>query len=271
MITDLNETLRQLLIKEMPIENHEVDIEFSLPKRDWAAKLSRPTINLYLHDIRENMELRQNNWVVETDEKGRATKRQPPRRVDLAYLVTAWTTAIEDEHRLLWRALGALFRHPELPQELLQGRLKEATVPLPASVAQADQIPNMADVWGVLDNELKPSLHLVVTLPLDLAREMTSPLVLTKRIQVGQGVTGEGPFQEMTQIAGRVQDEQGQPLAGARVTVRERGVTAQTDEEGRYTFPHLEEGQYTLVVSASGREATEHRITVLSPRYDLEA
>jgi len=42
MITDLDETLKQLLIKEMPIENNEVDIKFDLPKRNWAAKLSQP-------------------------------------------------------------------------------------------------------------------------------------------------------------------------------------------------------------------------------------
>jgi protocatechuate 3,4-dioxygenase beta subunit len=105
--------------------------------------------------------------------------------------------------------------------------------------------------------------------PLDLAQEITGPLVLTKRIRVGQGLTGEGPFEEITQIAGTVRNEQGQPLAGATVSVREKGFTAWTDEEGRYTFPNLEEGQYTLVVSAPGREPAEHMVTVMSPRYDL--
>ena len=60
MITDLDKTLKQLLIKEMPIENNEVDIKFDLPKREWAAKLSRSTLNLYLYDIQENTELRRN-------------------------------------------------------------------------------------------------------------------------------------------------------------------------------------------------------------------
>ncbi|RLC55156.1 MAG: DUF4255 domain-containing protein, partial [Chloroflexota bacterium] len=51
MLTDLDETLKQLLIKNIPIKNNEVDIQFDLPKRDWSAGLSRPTINLYLYDI----------------------------------------------------------------------------------------------------------------------------------------------------------------------------------------------------------------------------
>lgn len=270
MITDLDDTLKQLLIQEMPIHNNEVDIQFDLPKRDWATGVSRPTINLYLHDIRENTELRRNEWVVERDGNGRATKKRQPRRIDLTYLVTAWTSTIEDEHRLLWRALWVLFRYPELPANILQGSLREATVPIPTFVAQPDQVPNMADVWGVLDNELKPSLHLVVILPLDLVQQMTSPLVFTKRVQVGQGLNGEGPFQEIIQIAGMVRDQEGEPLVGARVDVKERGFSAQTDEEGRYTFPNLEEGSYTFVVSTPEGEESEHAITVLSKRYDLE-
>jgi hypothetical protein len=270
MITDLDETLKQLLIKEMPIENNEVEVKFDLPKRKWAAKLHRPTINLYLYDIRENTELRRNEWVVERDNNGRATKKKAPARIDLAYLVTAWTSTVEDEHRLLWRVLWALFRNPVLPEEILQGSLKEATVPIPTSIAQPDKIPNIADLWGVLDNELKPAIHLVVTLPLDLAQVITGPLVLTKRIRVERGTTGEGPFQEITQIAGTVRDEEGHPIAGAMVSVKGTGFTTVTDEEGRYTFPNLPEGRYTLVVSAPGRESREHSITVLSERYDLK-
>lgn len=270
MIHELDETLKQLLITEMHIENSEVEIQFDLPQRDWTAGVSKPTLNLYLYGITENTELRRNNWVVERGGNGQATKKRPPRRIDLTYLVTAWTSTVEDEHRLLWRALWALFRHPELPEELLQGSLRQTTMPIPTSVAQSDQMPNIADVWGVLDNELKPSLHLVVTLPLDLAQEMTSSLVFTKRIQVGQGLTREGPFEEITQIAGTVRDEGGQPVSGAMVSVRERGFTAQTDEDGRYTFPNLGEGQYTFVVSAPERETKEHSITVLAREYDLE-
>jgi len=269
MLTDLDETLKQLLIKEMPIENNEVDIKFDLPKREWTAKLSRPTINIYIYDIRENTDLRRNEWIVERGNNGLATKRKAPVRIDLAYLVTAWTSTAEDEHRLLWRALWALFRHQELPDEVLQGSLREATVPIPASVAQPDKIPNVADLWGVLDNELKPSLNLVVTLPLDLAKEITGALVLSKRIRVEEGITGEGPFQEITQIAGTVRDKKGQPIAEATVSLKEKGITAQTDQEGRYTFPNLPEGDYTLVVSAPEREPKEHSITVLSDRYDL--
>jgi hypothetical protein len=269
MLTSLDDTLKQLLIEEMPIENHEVDIQFDLPKREWSAKLSRPTVNLYLYDLRENTELRQTNWVVERDDNGQATRKKPPRRIDLAYLITAWTSTAEDEHRLLWRALWALLRYPELPEDVLQGSLKEAEVPIRGSVAQPDQIPNVADLWGVLDNELKPSLHYVATLPLDLAQVITGPVVRTKRIRVEQGMLREGPFEEILQVAGTVRDGEGQPVAGATVRVQERGFTATTDEEGRYTFPNLPQGKYTFVVSPPEGKPKTSDVSVLSQDYDL--
>lgn len=269
MLTELDETLKQLLINEIPIENHDVDVAFDLPKREWSAKLSRPTVNLYLYDVRENTELRHTEWVVERDGNGQATKRRPPRRIDLSYLVTAWTSTPEDEHRLIWRALWSLLRYPELPEDVLQGRLKETDVPIRASIAQPDEIPNVADLWGVLDNELKPSLHCVATLPLDLAQEITGPVVHTKQIRIEQGVLGGGPFEEIIQIAGTVRDGDSKPVAGATLRVEGRGLTATSDEEGHYTFPNLPQGTYTFVVSPPGGKPKAHEVSVLVPDYDL--
>lgn len=35
MIKELDEVLRQFLIKELPIKNGEVEISFDQPKREW--------------------------------------------------------------------------------------------------------------------------------------------------------------------------------------------------------------------------------------------
>jgi hypothetical protein len=209
MLTDLDKTLKQLLTQTIPIKNNEVDVQFELPRRDWSAGLLRPTINLYLYDIRENTGLRANEWIIERSEDGRATKKKPPLRINVSYMVTVWANILEDEHRLLWRTLATLMSYKELPPEVLQGELAHATVPIPITTAQPDDIPNTADLWGALDNELKATIHLTVTLPLDIAKAITGPLVLTKRVRVEQGLTREGPFEEIIQTADTARDEDG--------------------------------------------------------------
>ncbi len=63
MIADLDETLRKLLVEELPVKNGEIDIEFDQPNREWSAKLTKPTVNMFLYDLRENAELRRHQYM----------------------------------------------------------------------------------------------------------------------------------------------------------------------------------------------------------------
>ena len=187
MISELDEILKQLLIKKVPLEPSEVDISFEIPNREWAASISKPTVNLYLYDIRENHELRTYDWTVERNNDRTATKRRAPLRMDLSYLVTVWTSDVGDEHRLLWRVMATLSRHSSLPEELLQGKLKEQELEIRTTTAQPDGLfKNPADFWSALDNQIKPSISYVVILPLDLEMAETAPVVLEKALRMKQ-------------------------------------------------------------------------------------
>ena len=35
-----------------------VDVKFDQPKREWSSRISKPTLNLFLFDMRENLRLR---------------------------------------------------------------------------------------------------------------------------------------------------------------------------------------------------------------------
>ena len=61
MFSDVDETLRSHLISDMPIHGGEVDIEFDRPTREWSSRLSKPTLNLFLFDVRERPEFRDSN------------------------------------------------------------------------------------------------------------------------------------------------------------------------------------------------------------------
>ena len=108
MIQSLDETIKKIILEKGQFNSSDVDIRFDQPTRDWSAGLTKPAINCYLYDVRENRELRNREWIVDRQPNGQAKKKIAPLRVDLSYLITAWTTEVEDEHAVLWRLLVAL-------------------------------------------------------------------------------------------------------------------------------------------------------------------
>lgn len=162
MIQDLDDTLKELLVRKVPLEPALVDIDFAMPTKDWAARIQKPTVDLYLYDLRENLDLRGNEPLIER--RGTlADEQRPPVRIDLTYLITVWASDIADEHQLLGTLLGALLRYPRLPAEVLQGAMRHQPLPLRAWIAQPERTPNAWDVWGTLDGRLKAGISYVVT------------------------------------------------------------------------------------------------------------
>jgi hypothetical protein len=45
MIDDLDEALRKLLLRELPVKNGEVETAFEQSRREWSAWFGRPTLN----------------------------------------------------------------------------------------------------------------------------------------------------------------------------------------------------------------------------------
>jgi len=270
MISDLDETIRQLLTKKGALDPAEVDITFKTPDREWSASISKPTINAYHYDIRENHQLRGTEWVITKENNGNATKKKTPSRIDLSYLITVWTNDIVDEHRLLWHVLATLFRYRELPEDVLSGQLSGHKNPIQAMAAQPDGLfNNPADFWSALNNEIKPSINYIITLPLDTEMAFTAPVVRTKIIKIKPP---NADAEQIIQVAGIVY-EKGKPNQGipeARVIAKEAGMTTMTDTEGYYSFPKLSTGKHTFQVLVTGKKAKETTVTIPATNYDLE-
>ncbi|NJP11950.1 MAG: DUF4255 domain-containing protein [Leptolyngbyaceae cyanobacterium RU_5_1] len=162
MIQDLDETLRELLVQKVPIDSGAIDIKFEMPSKDWETKLQKPTINVFLYDVRENHELRSNEQFLARN-GAIATETAAPIRMDLSYLITVWTKEIADEHRLLGTILKTLLRYPILPADVLRGEMVNQSLPLRAWITQPDRTPNAWDFWGALDGRLKASFSYLVT------------------------------------------------------------------------------------------------------------
>ena len=194
MIRDLDETIEQLLITRAPTgsELAGADISFDLPDADWRAGLETLTVNCYLYDIRENVELRTVEPPVQRSADGsRAVRRQPPVRIDCAYCITAWSPATDEsvleEHRLLGQVLRVLLRHRTVPADVLQGSLTDQIPPYPTLIASPDGVKNPPEFWGALDQQLKPSLNYVLTLAVSLdeapAEAAMPPVVEEVRVE----------------------------------------------------------------------------------------
>lgn len=166
MIHEVDDVLRALIRAEV-LEGRQIAVVFDAPTREWAAKVNAPMVNLYLYDIREDMRRRERGLHNEYDERGAiVARRRPPRFFKLSYLITAWTKRPEDEHRLLSSLLGCLLRYEALPPERLTGSLAEVGAAVPMSIAlPPPEDRSFADVWSALGGELKPSLDLVISVP----------------------------------------------------------------------------------------------------------
>lgn len=186
MLDDLDKTLENLLRSRGGI-GPDIEIAFDQPNREWSARLSRPTLNLYAFDIRENLKLRSVEREI-TRNGNIASVARPARRIDVTYLVTAWARKIEDEHRLLWRGLSVLKRLPDIAPAQAEGALRYSRLDIPVWVAETNpnHSVNLVDLWSVLDNQMRLGFTLVITLELDLAHVEEAPLVLDATIRTGR-------------------------------------------------------------------------------------
>jgi hypothetical protein len=193
MIHDVDQLLEKIVRRDA-LNGSAVELVFDAPTKDWVARRSAPAVDLYLYDIREDLERRVPAWEDIKDEGGKVSdRRQPPRRFRLAYLVTAWTQRPEDEHRLLSSLLSCFLRNAMLKPGELEGALAEPDMPLYIDVAQPpSQDRSLADVWSALGGELKPSLDVVVTAPMIMGRSAAfgPPVLLGPTI--GIAATGAG-------------------------------------------------------------------------------
>jgi hypothetical protein len=145
-------------------------ISFDLPDATWRSALTALTVNSYLYDVRENLDMRTYEAIMTRSADGRqAARAPPPIRIDCSYCITAWSIAaadaVLDEHDLLSQVLVVLLRNQTINAAALQGSLVGQIPPYPTVIASQDGIvKHHPQFWTALDQKLKPSLNYVVTL-----------------------------------------------------------------------------------------------------------
>ena len=188
VIHEVDSALRTLIEREAA-GMRDVEIVFDAPTREWAGRRNSPTIDVYLYDIREDLRRRERGMHNVYDESNLVVSRRlPPRHFKLSYLVTAWTQRPEDEHRLLSSLLLCFLKYDALPADVLTGPLTELGLPIPITIAlPPPEDRAFADVWSALGGELKPSIDIVVSTPLDTGQSFHTgpPVEVPPRVSLG--------------------------------------------------------------------------------------
>jgi hypothetical protein len=198
MIDEIDAALRSLL-KDEALGGADVEVVFDAPTKDWAARRNAPMVNAFLYDIREDMRKRTRGMVNEYDDHGVVVgRRLPPRFYNLSYLVTAWTQRPEDEHRLLAQMLMCFSNYDAVPPDRLDGQIGRLGLPVELRISlPPPEDRSFADVWTALGGELKPSIDVVVSVPLEPARTFPAgppvrdTTVLTMRDLEGGAIDSE--------------------------------------------------------------------------------
>ena len=280
MIDDLDRSLEKLLQLELgsPLP---FDLSFTIPDKAFTpVSAVRNTINCYLYDLRENRELRSVAPYVERLPGGQVQRKYPAERVQASYCITAWSPAMvtaginppQDEHKLLADVLRVLLRYPELPAGVLVGTLAGQTPAPPTVVIQPDATKIVNDFWTAIGGQLRPSLDYRVSLALDYRDKISGPMVTTQVNRFSQADLPSAP-DEQIQIGGRVTNSAvpPKPVAGAWVRLDAGGLTAVSDDDGRFIFQGVVRGAHVLNVRAVGFADATRAIQVPEPsgHYDL--
>jgi hypothetical protein len=269
---------------------------FAIPDEAWRNRVSNGTgtrLNIYLYDVHENRDFHRSNWDnIEIPGTGTAQPSMPPVYLDCHYLLSAWsatqegespvTSPIPDEHLILGEALRVLMRNPDVSPVSLGitggGTIFQhprAHVYLKTAPPEPPQALN--EFWSTMKLSWRPTIHLIVTAPLDLLRDAQPGAMVTVLIQrYGQrdGVTDallSGTLEERINIGGWVlRNGTDAPISGAVVQRIDTGgqilEETRTDLQGRFLFIGLHRGNHRLRAQAQGRGTVTRTLNLPNSR-----
>jgi hypothetical protein len=265
-LADLDEVLRKLLKRELGKHGFEgVEIAFDAPSRDWSGKLTGPTVNLFLYDIREASEPSS----VESSQRqlnGNTVVASPALRLEVTYAITAWTKAVEDEHRLLSQILAILHTFTDIPGDILNGR---AALIGQVNAKLGRPMEEKADFWTAVGGQYKPAVDYALTLALESgAYEVRGPEVRTQVVRHRLSDAPRRTMVEMTRFGGKVVDGEGAPLRDVWITLPELGLFAASNPQGRFLLQRVPPGKHKLL--ARTREGAEAKAEIAVPGAVLD-
>ena len=222
MLTQIDESLEAFLRAMVPLSAVDIDVSFEPPTEEWAAKLTRPTVSVYLWDIRRSTGRAVTG--VETFERdGVQMRRMALPRVELNYVISVWTTEYADERTLMGSLLSAVLGHGEVPHAYLPAGI--ADLPSPTIlVARAED-----SAVYTFDSRMKTPLNIRLVTVVDTGAGVPTATSVGEIILGVSDVSTGATDEPLRRVAGECTDP-----AAVGATVRSPYGVATVNVAGRF-------------------------------------
>ena len=238
-------TRRSATLLKRELERHGfegVDIAFDAPATDWSAKLTNPTVNLFLYDLREN--------VAEADviDAQHARQRRGDRRA-AADAARGHLLGDRLDEGGAGRAPAALAGAGDPLLARLSARRPARRPARISSLLRAIETEvgrpkeEKADFWTSIGGRYKASIDYAVKLEVESGLTFTrGPEMRSQTVRLGLKDAPARTVEELQRFGGVVRDKDGEPVANAWVALPDIGRFASTNAEGQFTFDNMRPG-----------------------------
>lgn len=255
MLNSILQTLAEMLTNGTVLTSTE-QIDFGHPAslENSNRELS---LNLYLYDVRISKKIPTNGRQVERhfDESRQVAEiSRAPSWFDISIVITARDRTVLGEHRLLSETLLLLMRSRVLREEFLTHDLR-GHGNLSLSVTNDPPI-DVGSLWSSLSIPIRPAIYLTVTVPFNVWRKTTVPLVTERHFGVNNStpaISKSGSKTQKVAIAGIVKNTlNSKPLKRVRIMLQGTEKSVTSNEEGYFIFEDLTSGDYILHLKRTG-------------------
>lgn len=249
MLNSILQTLAEMLTNGSVLTSTE-QINFSHPGslENSNRELS---LNLYLYDVRVSKKMPNNGRQVERyfdDSRQVAEVCRAPSWFDISIVITARDRTVLGELHLLSETLLLLMRSRVLREEFLTPDLR-GHGNLSLSVTSDPHI-DVVSLWNSLSIPIRPAIYLTVTVPFNVWRKTTVPLVTERHFGVNNSIPAISRSTSKTQrvaIAGIVKNSlNSKPLKRVQIILQGTEKSVTSNEEGYFMFENLTSGNYIL-------------------------
>jgi len=301
-LNDLNTLLEKFFRFKLSTTDDDYSIVFYPPLKSNTSTPDNILVNIYLFDIRENVELKINEWEFVQNGSGGFSKKKPPIMLDLFYMLTvhgsdnSLETKINTELDILSNLLPVVYHQSYISQIDVGDELNSFFNQLPDSF---HKIPiesihpkfldeqNGFQLWSSFDQYVRPAIYLKLTAPIVFDPQDGGSIVLEKTITVHdrhhmtnfvdlEGIVYTKIIKTYTDAP---QETIVMPISGAKVILEENiDDTVQmisemvTNSQGEFSFKLLKdvEKEYQIIIVMSGYEKKSMDIEDLSEKLSIE-